>query len=547
MKRPIKKAQYGCSRRQFINMLGAGATLGILTDPLHILTRGLTDGLIAKAQAQESNVAPRNYVVALHYGAPPRWVFDNFLRPQGANSAFIKNLSCNNYIPNDQFLNAARSDLEYRDAEINLSALGGTGTVHLPIMWGGTIPTSTGTFVPTSSILNNTLLIRGVHMEVDIGHSSGPSLVTRVSAGAPSLTGLVADASSKRIAAVGLTPAVRLGGYKSAKGTSIAYIEPPWTGNVDDAVSRILEPFIHTDPTVINSGGDRLKMDSYIEASMRELSAYASSSKFGADTLYKDRNNAEELLKTNLQSAISEYNSALVRYKNLAIECASYLPGIIPEGKGLPMHTTNNVSISGAQGFAAAEVLIKRGFSSTVTFGMGSGGSWGLLGISNYNDEHSGQYENTQFRDKSLVVHSHQFRCVAAWLNEFRAALGPALFNETVVHVSAEYGRNPSNDPANLGSDHAPGATSMTLFSGAIKNPIFIGNISVGASTGTYMGTWGTAATTQTQAGNIIITKKNVGASVADILRVQRPTNDQPVFTEQNGKVVSLAEAPKNV
>lgn len=534
------------SRRQFLNMLGLGATFSVITDPLHILTTGLTDGLIARAHAQSLNLEPRNYVVALHYGAPPRWVFDNFLRPQGAASSFIKNYSCSNYIPNDQFLNGPRDDLEYRDAEIDLAALGGSGRIHLPIMWGGTIPTVGGGFVPMSSILNNTLLIRGVHMEVDIGHSSGPALVTRVSNGAPSLTGLVADNSSREIAAVSLTHASRLGGYKSAKGTSLAHLEPSFTGAVDGAVSKLLEPFIHTDPAVINTRAERAKMEAYVEASMKELSDYAQSSKFGSEILYKDRNNAEKLFKTNLQNAIDDYNAAVTRYRQLAIDCAASLPGVIPEGRGLPARTASNVTTRGAEGFAAAEVLLKHGFSSTVTFGMG-GSAWSVLGVSNYNDEHSGSYNNTQYRDKAIVVHSHQFRCVAAWLNEFRRALGPTLFNETLVHVSAEYGRNPSNDPASLGSDHAPGATSMTLFSGAIKNPIFIGNISVGATSGTYLGTWGTAALTSTDRGQMIMTKKNVGAGVADILRVQRPTSDAPVFTEQNGKVVSLAEAPKNV
>ena len=85
MKRREKKAECHHTRRQFLSLMGLGSLAIFSNDPMSIFIRALTDGLITKAQAQTAGVPPRNYVVAVHYGAPIRWVFDNFLRPQGAN------------------------------------------------------------------------------------------------------------------------------------------------------------------------------------------------------------------------------------------------------------------------------------------------------------------------------------------------------------------------------------------------------------------------------------------------------------------------------
>jgi hypothetical protein len=532
MRKKDTKAQYHQTRRQFLNMMGLGSLVMVSPDPLSILVRSMTDGLIAKAQAQSAGVIPRNYVVALHYGAPFRWVFDNFLRPQGPASSFIKNRGMNNYLTTDMFAPNDNANLDYRDALIDL---GGGRSIYLPIMWGGPIPTSDRGMVPMASILNNTMLVRGIDMEVDIGHASGPALVTRVSDAAPSLSGLVADSSARPIPAISLTKASILGGYKSSKGTSLAHLE----ANATNTMSRIIEPFTLSDPLVLNSSANRAKMQSLIDQAMGTLGNYAMSSKFGADALYKDRNNAEALFQRNLSALVTEYSAAVTRYAKLGNECGQYLQGIIPAGKGLPAWTSGLYAGGGGEGFAAAEVLIKHGMTSTVTFGLG-GNAWSIYGHSNYNDEH-----RQTDRSTPVLVHSHQFRCVAAWLNEFRRALGPELFKETLVHVSAEYGRNP--DDSGGGSDHAPGATSMTFFSGAITQPTFIGNIRVNSGSGVYMGTWGTGAAVQTNDGTRGITKKHIGAGVADILRVARPTNDKPVFTLENERVVSLAEAPKNV
>jgi len=517
-------------------MMGLGSLMYVAADPINTLFRSVADGLIAKAQAAEAGIQPRNYVVAVHYGAPIRWVFDNFLRPEGGSSTFVKNRGMNNYITTDFYKASDNANLDYRDARIDL---GGGKSIYLPILWGGTIPTINSGMMPMASILNNTMLVRGIDMEVDIGHGAGPALVTRVSDAHPSLTGLVADASDRAIPAVGLTAASRLGGYKSARGTSIAYLEPSWTCTVDKAMDKIIERFTITDQKVSGSSANRAKVQAAMDAAMTTLKNYSASSKFGASALYDDRYNAERLFSQNLASLVTEYNEAVGRYSRLAQESAQYLQGVIPAGKGLPVWKSGLASDGGSAGFAAAEVLLKHSLTSTIQFGMG-GAAWGLYGAANYNDEH-GQTD----RVTPVLAHSHQFRCIAAWLNEFRRQLGTELFKETLVHVSAEYGRSP--DDTGNGSDHAPGATSMTFFSGAIQEPTFIGNIRINSGVGPYMGTWGSAAPVMTNDGTRVITKKNVGAGVADILRVARPTNDKPAFTLESENVVSISEAPLNV
>jgi hypothetical protein len=287
---------------------------------------------------------------------------------------------------------------------------------------------------------------------------------------------------------------------------------------------------------VSSLAADKLKMEAYVNAAMDRLGAYAKSSMPGASVLYDSRSKAEMLFKTNLQLAIDDFNATYARYNDLAARCGERIANIIPfDGRSGGL---------GAEGFAAAEVLLRQGLSSTITFGMG-GAAWGCHGKLNYNDEHDNG--GGAPRGTSLLVHSHQFRCVAAWLYEFRRALGPTLFNETLVHVSSEYGRSPVHN--GNGSDHAPGATSMTLFSGAIKKPIFIGNTLINSGGNQYIGTWGTGAETRIEGTPIYITKKNVGNAVADVLRVSRvTTTDKAPFTLQNESVVNLSdEGPKNV
>lgn len=521
-------------------MLGIGSAVAVSSDPLSILVRGMVDGLIAKAQAQEGGTPPRNYVVALSYGAPPRWMFDNFLNPAGQAAQFIPNLGMNNYFKNDSFVQSGSPhDLEYRDTLVDL---GGGNQIHLPVLWSATIPTTTGADVPMTSILNNSMLIRGCDMEVDVGHADGPALTTRVSEANPSSTGLVADASTRPIPAVALTEAAVRGGYKSKKGTSLVYLQPDYTGVVSDAVTKIIDPFTVTDPAVINGAPNRAQMKALVDSAMDSLGNYARSSKFGADALFRDRHNAESLFEQNLQPLVAQYNAAVARYHQLAVNCAKYVQGIIPAGRGLPAWSpTVDVSTSGSEGFAAAEVLLKNGLSSTVTFSIGSAG-WTAYGYFNYHDEHQ-----QPDRYVGVLPHNHQFRCIAAWLYEFRRALGPELFNETLVHVSAEYGRKARHVETAGGSDHASDATSATLFSGAIRQPTFLGNVMVGASTGEYQGTYGKAAPVVTNDGTRIITKKHIGNGICDILRVARMTSDSPAITLQNDQVVSLCESPKNI
>lgn len=535
-----KKAKYHHSRRQFLNLMGAGSVVALSSDPLSLLVRSMVDGLIAKAQAQEGGTAPRNYVVALSYGAPPRWMFDNFLNPAGQSSQFIANLGMNNYFKNDTFTaNGSPHDLEYRDTLIDL---GGGNSIYLPVLWGATIPTVGGNEVAMASILNNIMLVRGCDMEVDIGHGDGPALTTRVSEGSPSSTGLVADASVRPIPAVALTEAAIRGGYKSSKGTSQVYLQPDYTGVVSNAISKIIDPFTITDPAVVNAAPNRAQMKALVDAAMDALGSYAKSSKFGANALYNDRHNAEILFQQNLQPLVEQYNQAVTKYRQLAIDCAKYVPGIIPAGHGLPAWSQSvSVTTSGAEGFAAAEVLLKNSLSSTVTFSIGSAG-WSAYGYFNYHDEHTGAD-----RHVGVLPHNHEFRCIAAWLYEFRRALGNDLFNETLLHISAEYGRKARHVETNGGSDHASDATSLTLFSGAIKHPTFLGNIQIGATTGDYRGTYGKAAPVLTNDGTRIITKKNVGNGICDILRVARMTSDNPAFTLENDQVVSLCESPKNI
>jgi hypothetical protein len=542
MKRSKKKenCQHCTSRRQFLAHLGvAGAYLGTL-DPVRVLYQSLVDGLISKAQAAEGLTTPRNYVGIFFPGGPTRWIWDGFLTPNG-NDAFMRNRSVNNRLTVNSY-SGDNSAAEHVSEAVNLPS---GKVIHLPPLWNRDIPTVGGGWVAMNSLLSNALIMRGVHMQVDIGHLEGPARVPRPSVAGPSLSGLVADASTAPIPAIGLAPhdysknlsEPKLGGFKSERGTGVTLV----TGLGRDALSKILDPFRNTD-TNVQANATKLKQmqQSAIRAAMTELGSYAKSAKPGADSLYRSHDRALQLFERSFGDLQAQMTALTAKYTDLERRCAAAIPNIIPAtGTGAYNIALVPNTIGLASQFAVAEFLLKNGLSSSIV--MTGPGSVSFAGLQNFNDEH-----DAPDRQASLICHSYQFRVLAALIHELRNALGPSLWTETVVHVSAEYDRSPRDDMG--GSDHAPESNSMSLFSGAIKEPLFIGNIKVdGRPGGTYKGTWGAAAPVLTDAGTRTITNEAAAASIASLLRVKPPVRSDSVISISDSGVHSLAEKPKNV
>jgi hypothetical protein len=554
MKRlPPKKLQSGLSRRQILSMLGWAGAAYPFADPLDMITNGIVDSLIREAQAQGA-IQPRNYVCVLFGGAPTQWVW-NFLRPRGDLDPFIGNFSMKNRLT-ENYYSGDNSKTEYVVMPITLP---NGQVIHLPPLWASQLPTRNGGSIPMSEITQNMIMFRGVNMQVDIGHQIGPSRVPGPIPSEPTLSGLVAEASNTPIPAIGTsgfsyqTPFAdpKLYAYKSGKGVGIILLR-----GTGDGINKILSPFSNTDPVVTAQHLQKLQsqiIEQKIQVAMQELGDYSRSGKPGSEVLYTMRSKAEELFKRTFGNLSTIYTDLELKYKTIANRCGTEsIANIIPPSGAGSYNATLGGDTGIAGQFALAEFLLKEGLSSTVTI---SGSNVGVNGIGNLNDEH-GQAAGPHGHDRqnSLICHSFQFRCVAAMIQELKTALGPTIWENTVVEVGAEYDRSPrdtvSTSSPYYGSDHAPESNTLTIFSGAIQQPLFRGNIKVnGRESSTYKGTWGAAAPVNTNFGNnIIVTNEHVASSVAKLLRIESPARAPSLIeVDANGSITSQTEDPRNV
>jgi hypothetical protein len=528
------------SRRRFLSLAGLGGLASTQFSPVRMLVRSLADGIIGKACA--SGPAPlKNYVSILQPGAPTRWMFDGFLSP---NDEPISPNPCVNTLLTEDAYSADSSKVKYAAEPVILPD---GSTIHLPPIWNRNMPTTSGA-VPVSALLNNALIVRGVDMQADLGHEIGPAKVLWPIDGEASLTGLVGDASSAAIPVVGLMGAHNYAdprelGYRSLKGTG-----PTLVNDYSDPLSQVLSAFINTDPAVTGNLG-RFTSDAMVtsamQAAMGELATFAKSSLPGADVLYKNRDRAETLFKTTFGDLSGQFKTLSAKYYGLVQACAQTpVPFILPqgqEGSGYYLKTGAFSSELAAQ-FAITEYLLVNGLTSTISMCTWNFSQVG--GIVNQHDEHGNDGLD---RQRSLICHSFEFLSIAALINELRSVLGDDVWSRTVVQLTGEFNRSPRSD--GKGSDHSPAANAMTIVSGAIKKPLFIGNITTESNNSFYKGTSGTAAPVKTDWGNQIVTNDTCASTVATLLGIDSPVRAKSLVSiDASGVgVKSLAEPPKNV
>lgn len=293
--------------------------------------------------------------------------------------------------------------------------------------------------------------------------------------------------------------------YSSEKGTGVTLIN-----GMSDAIAKVMSSFQNADSQVLANLSKLNNLSPLIKAALDDLAVYAKSSKPGADVLFKTRDNAEALFKRSFGNLTAVYNGLVAKYADLEKRVAQLtVPNILPAAGIAPYNiasTGYGTTLPGQ--FAVAEFLLTNGLSSTITIG----GDDCIAGLVSLNDEHSSTALN---RQGSLICHTHQFRALTTMIAELKRALGPQLWEQTVVEVSAEFDRSPLDN--GMGSDHAPEANTMTIMSGAIKKPVFIGNITVEGRGAGYTGTYGKAAPVKTDFANgIVVTNEHVAYCFID-------------------------------
>lgn len=529
-----KRKKSGVNRRDFLKLAGGASAAAILFNPYKPLFDAIAKSLIADAQAAVAGQSAKNYVLFLQYGAPPRWCFDSFLNPTNQGSAFIANGSVKNFIqsPNARYT-GNNADATYQNtAPISYTKEGVAKTIHLPVLWDSPLPVyrngsaifDGGNPLFMRDFLNNAMIIRGVDMLVDFGHRRGPELIPRPDLSAPSLSGLVADANGGAIPAIGLSgnssPYL---GFASAASSPIAIANP---GRQNGPLLELLEPFVQggrTPASDIHSANEML-MEQAMNSALDEIKAYAMSARPGSKVLFDSITGSKELLAdaaTAFGNLTNEFNAIRDRYTDLTVACREAVPGVIPPPGPLDYRMVDAWS----RGFAVAEYMITRGYSSSFTFDVG-----GALGMGHFLDDAGTQRTSRMGSDEhqisdrqmSLISCHFMYRSFMACLNHFKESIGDGEWGNTVVQIGAEFGRTPRND--GTGTDHAARANTCTVFSGAIQEFMPMGNIELTPTRGNP-GTWGQSAPTNIEGvpGAVRITRGMAANTVASLLGVAAP------------------------
>ena len=164
--------------------------------------------------------------------------------------------------------------------------------------------------------------------------------------------------------------------------------------------------------------------------------------------------------------------------------------------------------------------------------------------VSHSFDEHA---VNGGGRHISLLVCSAFYHQLATCLYQLTQAVGSSTFENTVIQVSNEFSRSPNKD--GWGSEHGVYAGVASIFSGAIKSPLVVGNTtmhpSATSSAYTYYGHWGVGGLTETTAGITHLGAGHVASTLSHLLRIESPTPNYPsLLQESGGTVTSTVSSP---
>jgi hypothetical protein len=569
-----EKAQF--DRRQLLKIFGGSAvSVAYALTPAGQFFNAFVNALIGNAHAAVTGNV-KNHIAIIGGGAPPQWnIIPPMLRPEDGfvlNNSVVNGMTDNVYTgvgggyskgtPGNAINN---QKTRFLVEKVQLMKNGVPYEVYLPALWAQGIPTAEGSWKQMSDLLQNALMIRAVHMEVDIGHQAGPQRAIQPDLKLPSLSGIVADEAGKLLSNV--TLASKHNGFKAPSGTSEIILG---TGSYANGgpLEHLLSPFTAVSGEAASSATERDMMDELVKKALEELSAYTKARKPGSEILLKNYKNAEVVLKKNFGNYKDEYQTLYDKYEQISSACYTPIENISLQQKeilpidpvtGLPDDPSQTYSLlassvvsGGSNAYAVdgalTEFLIKHNLTASIYTTM-KGPSTGVVSI--ISDEHS-----MTNRQGSAAVFNLRYRLAMAYVNELKNVLTKYdQWENTVIQLGSEYGRCPHNtalDDKGGGSDHSVSAGWCLAFSGDIKEPIFIGNARVNATTSTanaYMGSYATSQETRFKGSDekIRITTKHMVGAIASILGVKNPIPRIPEIITHNGTTwESLMEEPKN-
>ncbi len=491
------------SRRRFIKAAGLGSIYTAARHPLAILVELIYASELKKAVAATGdNITPRNYVMIQLFGAPPRWAVDQPLVVSDADKA----LFVNNPSVATRFAGSGNiyDSLTYETTKLTIN----NKTLNMPWVWQFPIPVINGTGQTTngsqnmSSLLNNALFIRGINIGFP-DHPGACAAQFRPLGISSTLGGITADHANKLLPSINVD--CREFTFLSKKGLASINL-----GVSDSPLDDLLSPFLYS-----NNGDDRSvrdlinsnQLEAAVNAAFTELDSAAKKVYKNFDFVNLASKSARSLVQQSFGNLQAEYDSAKARYQNLinaSLNETTLFDGINNPNIGAVSNRGSEYDLSKeervtaptlrgcvkdindlAAHFAITEYIIKNDLSSFVSINpngtiFNAQSATGNGGESTRFDEHqTGAFPST-------MIALSQGRALAACLRQFITTIGAEKYNNTIIQVGGEFGREPYQG----GSDHGPNNGSMVIYSGAIDGPFVLGNIKKSVAGG-RPGTWG--------------------------------------------------------
>lgn len=486
------------SRRQFL--ADSLRTLTLLGLPIQTATT-IVETIVNKAYAgildSPENKNSYKLVQILLESAPPRWLFDLPLTPNG-NDKF--DVGSTNSFGNKLKITGSQVDVIH-------SSWKSANGLYVPPVWSLNVPGQAS----FQSLLNHTLFVRGIDAEID-NHGLNRMRVDQPIIGGTSLTGAVSDTANHPIPGVHVASSAttfRSDKNKNAIRTNAA------VSSSDNPVKRVLSPFLIGGTTFYRKDPG---WDSAVGQVLDQFDAYAASIQIPKSSLRENHDKADALVREGVSSLVSQWAGVYQKYTSLVTTALSPAKGTLPGffDKAIPVNNTNQryrletgilpaasmtdfrdvtragLTMNGlAASFAAAEILLTSGVTSTFTLGFDAVRNidFGLSAKQAMtNDQHRvGNIATT-------VITTLQYRSLLACLTEFmETSKSAGTWDTTIVQIGSEFNRAPRAD--GTGSDHGVRGSNMTLISGMFQKAQAIGNILVEppSTSANYRGTWGVA------------------------------------------------------
>ncbi len=528
----------------------------------------LVAGRIQAALAQTKEVELRNYVQIGMHGAPNRFCFDHFLKTRDSESMI------QNPMVHTQFGGGAPAGDPVYALEKHTRADG--STLLIPPLWNRGLRTSAGIRQP-HELLANMITIRGYGTGVD-GHPTNAVRQTLPSTSQISIAGLAAQYSTRLFHAVSFPYNQSFSGFRSPTRRAPVTLRATAEANL---VELLLDPFRQRPETSPLFGLRSRYADLMDHARHFLQTAFQSdptTQRFSRDLAAE----ATKQISKGVSGLNENWGPTYNRYHSLVHEAARRLDiqGLSSQPLVNSKKTDRRFSLSAtelrtpildpgydirsglatwscngmAQMFAFLEHVLKENLVTSLEVGgymlTPRGITIRTQGATHHVihsfDEHlTGSY-------CALMLDSAFFRALSTGLMELTAALqehaapnGKTVFENTVIHLTSEFGRSPREDGS--GSDHGFNAMITSLLSGAIQGgPYVLGNILRTGLPGTaYSGTWGLTAPTKVGGANVNMNPAYVAATVSELLG--SPHNPwaniaQPLAKIESGNLVLNTE-----